>query len=68
MLHSFHIKKNVSQKLNDITGKKSTDRKPLLDVLFGKCGLLACDDEASLDAVVDGLRSGLLASAPPEFI
>jgi len=65
---SLHIKKNVSQKLDDIMGKKSTDRKPLLDALFGPSGLLACDDEASLDAVVDRLRSGLIAAAPPEFI
>jgi len=29
-------------------GKKTTDRRPLLDALFGKSGLLACHDEASL--------------------
>jgi len=38
------------------------------DALFRKSGLLACDDEALLDTVVDGLRFGLLASAPLEFI
>jgi len=42
MLHSYQ-EKHLPEA--DIIGKKSTDRKPLLDALFGTSGLLACDDE-----------------------
>jgi len=68
MLHAPFISRKRLPEAWWHNGQKSTDRKPLLDALFGKSGLLACDDKASLDAVVDGLHSGMLASAPPEFI
>lgn len=65
---SLHLKENVGRKLDELLGSSSTLRKKLFDSLFGSGGLIDCDDIASFDACVESFRSGLLSSAPSQFI
>jgi hypothetical protein len=65
---SLHIKDNVGRQLDELLGKGSALRKNLFGALFGREGLIECDDVVSFDAAVDTLRSGILTEAPAAFV
>jgi len=54
--------------LDRLVGKTFAVRRDVLDGHFGEKGLVALSDEISVDTQVDALRSGVLTTAPAEFV